>query len=88
MKKWKIAVRIAAFLGCAALLLYGLTVFLKDKRVTFDYDTTRKVEGFYAEEKDSLDFVFVITSDDSIVRAFSLASATCDTFIRNIVCHE
>ena len=62
MKKWKIAVRIAAFLGCAALLLYGLTVFLKDKRVTFDYDTTRKVEGFYAEEKDSLDFVFVGSS--------------------------
>ncbi len=62
MKKWKIAVRIAAFLGCVALLLYGLTVFLKDKRVTFDYDTTRKVEGFYAEEKDSLDFVFVGSS--------------------------
>lgn len=62
MKKWKIAVRIAAFLGCAALLLYGLTVFLKDKRVTFDYDTTRKVEGFYAEEKNSLDFVFVGSS--------------------------
>ncbi len=62
MKKWKIAVRIAAFLGCAALLLYGLTVLLKDKRVTFDYDTTRKVEGFYAEEKNSLDFVFVGSS--------------------------
>ena len=62
MKKWKIAVRIVAFLGCAALLLYGLTVFLKDKRVTFDYDTTRKVEGFYAEEKNSLDFVFVGSS--------------------------
>lgn len=62
MKKWKIAVRIAAFLGCAVLLLYGLTVILKDKRVTFDYDTTRKVEGFYAEKKDSLDFVFVGSS--------------------------
>ncbi len=62
MKNKKIAVRIAAFLGCAALLLYGLTVLLKDKRVTFDYDTTRKVEGFYAEEKNSLDFVFIGSS--------------------------
>ncbi len=62
MKKIKIAVRIAAFLGCAILLIYGLTVLLKDKRVTFDYDTTRKVEGFYAEEKNSLDFVFVGSS--------------------------
>lgn len=62
MKKWKIAVKIAAFLGCALLLIYGLTVLLKDKRVTFDYDTTRKVEGFYAEEKNSLDFVFIGSS--------------------------
>ncbi len=62
MKKINIAVRIAAFLGCALLLIYGLTVLLKDKRVTFDYDTTRKVEGFYAEEKNSLDFVFIGSS--------------------------
>ena len=62
MKKWKIAVRIAAFLSCVLLLLYGLTVLLKDKRVTFDYDTTRKAEGFYAEEKNSLDFVFIGSS--------------------------
>lgn len=62
MKKWKIAVRVLTFVGCAVLLLYGLTVLLKDKRVTFDYDTTRKVEGFYAEEKNSLDFIFVGSS--------------------------
>lgn len=62
MKKWKIAVRIAVFLCCTALLVFGLTVLLKDKRVTFDYDTTRKIEGFYAEEKNSLDFVFIGSS--------------------------
>ena len=62
MKKWKIAVRIALFIGCAVGLLCGLTTVLKDKRVTFDYDSTRKVNGFYAEEKDSLDFVFVGSS--------------------------
>ena len=62
MKNWKIAVRVAVFLGCVMILLCGLTVLLKDKRVTFDYDTTRKVKGFYAEEKDSLDFVFVGSS--------------------------
>lgn len=62
MKKWEIAVRAVLFTGCVALLLWGLTTLLKDKRVTFDYDTTRKIEGFYAEEKDSLDFVFVGSS--------------------------
>lgn len=62
MKNWKIAVRIAAFLGCVVLLLYGLTVLLKDRRITFDYDTTRKTEGFYEEEKNRLDFVFVGSS--------------------------
>ena len=62
MKKWKIAVRIGAFLLCAAMLLGGLTILLKDKRVTFAYDTTRKIKGFYAEEKNSLDFVFIGSS--------------------------
>lgn len=62
MKKWKIAVKVSTFVVCVALLVFGLTVLLKDKRVTFDYDTTRKVEGFYAEEKNSLDFVFVGSS--------------------------
>ena len=62
MNNWKLAVKATAFLGCVVLLVYGLTVLLKDKRVTFDYDTTRKIEGFYAEEKDSLDFVFVGSS--------------------------
>lgn len=62
MEKKTIALRITAFLLCAAALLGGLTVLLKDKRVTFDYDSTRKVEGFYAEEKNSLDFVFVGSS--------------------------
>ncbi len=62
MKKWKIAVRAAVFVGLALLMTYGLTAVLKDKRVTFDYDTTRKAEGFYAEEKNSLDFVFVGSS--------------------------
>ena len=62
MKNWKITVRIAAFCCCMILLLGGLTVLLKDRRVTFDYDTTRKVKGFYAEEENSLDFVFVGSS--------------------------
>ena len=51
MKKWQIAVRIAACLGCAVLLLYGLTVVLQDKRVTLDYDTTRHIfHHFYGEK--------------------------------------
>lgn len=62
MKKWKIALKTGAFLGCTLFFICSLTVLLKDKRVTFDYDTTRKIKGFYAEEKDSLDFVFVGSS--------------------------
>lgn len=62
MKKRNIIFRSAAFVFCVLLMLYGLTVLLKDKRVTFPYDTTRKIEGFYAEEKNSLDFVFVGSS--------------------------
>lgn len=62
MKNRKIPVRFFGFLACVLLLVWGLTVLLKDKRVTFDYDTTRKIEGFYAEEKDSLDFIFIGSS--------------------------
>lgn len=62
MKNRKIPARAFGFLACVLLLVWGLTALLKDKRVTFDYDTTRKVEGFYAEEKDSLDFIFIGSS--------------------------
>ena len=62
MKNRKIPARVIGFLACVLLLVWGLTALLKDKRVTFDYDTTRKVEGFYAEEKASLDFVFIGSS--------------------------
>ncbi len=62
MKRWKIAVRAVAFILCLCLMIGGLTTLLKDKRVTFPYDPTRKTDGFYAEEKDSLDFVFIGSS--------------------------
>ncbi|MGN0335163.1 MAG: hypothetical protein ACI4DV_05805 [Lachnospiraceae bacterium] len=62
MKRWNIALRVGVFLICLCLMIGGLTAVLKDKRVTFPYDPTRKVEGFYAEEKNSLDFIFIGSS--------------------------
>ncbi len=62
MTKKKIVIRMLVF----ALLFLGIfivsTEVLKDKRVELEYDVTSKVKGFYAEPKDSLDFVFVGSS--------------------------
>lgn len=45
------------------LLLFGLTTeILKDKRIEGEYNPTTKVRGFYAEEKNTLDFVFIGSS--------------------------
>lgn len=44
------------------ILFVNITNLLKDKRVYFLYDTTRKVEGFYNEDRNSLDVVFIGSS--------------------------
>lgn len=44
------------------ILFVNITNLLKDKRVYFPYDVTRKVEGFYNEDRNSLDVVFIGSS--------------------------
>lgn len=44
------------------ILFVNITNLLKDKRVYFPWDITRKVEGFYNEDKNTLDVVFIGSS--------------------------
>lgn len=58
----KIGLRVGAFLACFLVLFTLCTELVKDKRFSFLYDVSRKVNGFYAEPEGSLDFVFVGSS--------------------------
>lgn len=62
MPKYRMIIRIAGFLFCVLLLVALATVILKPKRLEPPYDNTRKERGFYLEEKNSLDLVFVGSS--------------------------
>lgn len=44
------------------ILFAGTTNLFKDKRVNFTHDITRKLNGFYNEDKNSLDIVFIGSS--------------------------
>ncbi len=62
MKKRTIFLRFTCFLLIFAVLFVVVTEVLKDKRVELEYDVTSKVKGFYQEPDNSLDFVFVGSS--------------------------
>ncbi len=62
MKKRTIFLRFTSFLLIFAVLFVVVTEVLKDKRVELEYDVTSKVKGFYQEPDNSLDFVFVGSS--------------------------
>lgn len=62
MKNSKIFVRFLSFALIFFLLFYTATEVLKDKRVELEYDVTAKVKGFYAEPDNTMDFVFVGSS--------------------------
>lgn len=62
MKKRYILLRSIAFLVIFTLLFTLTTEILKDKRIDGEYNPTTKVRGFYKEEPDSLDFVFLGSS--------------------------
>ena len=62
MKKRIVFLRFACFLLIFAVLFVVVTEVLKDKRVELEYDVTSKVKGFYQEPDNSLDFVFVGSS--------------------------
>lgn len=62
MKKSSIILRIGSFLAIFIVLFLFVTGVLQDKRVEGEYNPTTKIRGFYAEEKNSLDFVFLGSS--------------------------
>jgi hypothetical protein len=62
MKKRTVFLRFTCFLLIFAVLFIVVTEVLKDKRVELEYDVTSKVKGFYQEPDNSLDFVFIGSS--------------------------
>lgn len=61
MKK-RYAIRFICFSLIFCLLFSLVSAVLRDKRVVGEYNPTTKIRGFYQEERDSLDFVFVGSS--------------------------
>lgn len=62
MKKRTVFIRFTTFFLIFVLLFAVVTEVLRDKRVELEYDVTSKVKGFYQEPENSLDFVFVGSS--------------------------
>lgn len=62
MKKKTIAIRFFLFFVFFILLFLVASEVLKDKRIVQEYDASAKVKGFYEEKEDTLDFVFVGSS--------------------------
>lgn len=62
LKKSEIVIRIGLFCIIFIGILSLMTEILKDKRVVGEYNPTTKVRGFYQEQKNSLDFVMIGSS--------------------------
>ena len=62
MKKWKTAIKIICFVCIFAVLFLYIQEMLRDKWVEGEYNVTTKVKGFYAEEENTLDVVFIGSS--------------------------
>lgn len=62
MKRTIIYIRIISFCLIFCLLFSMTTEIMKDKRCEGEYDVTNKVKGFYREPENSLDFVFIGSS--------------------------
>ena len=62
MKKWKTAIKIIAFICIFAVLFLYVQEMLRDKWAEGEYNVTAKVKGFYAEEENTLDVIFIGSS--------------------------
>ena len=62
MKKRTICIRVISFLLVFVILFSLLTEVMQDKRISGEYNPTTKIRGFYAQEKNRLDFVFLGSS--------------------------
>lgn len=62
MKKWKTAIKCIFFVVIFAALFLYVQEMLRDKWAEGEYNVTTKVKGFYAEEENTLDVVFIGSS--------------------------
>lgn len=62
MKKWKTAIKIIAFICIFAVLFLYVQEMLRDKWAEGEYNVTAKVKGFYVEEENTLDVIFIGSS--------------------------
>lgn len=62
MKKRMALIKCIAFLGIFALLFLYVQEMLRDKWAEGEYNVTTKVRGFYEEEENTLDVVFIGSS--------------------------
>lgn len=62
MKKWSAFIKCIAFLLIFALLFVYVQELLRDKWAEGEYNVTTKVKGFYEEEENTLDVVFIGSS--------------------------
>ena len=61
-KKAATFLKAIAFCALFCLLFVTVTEILKDKRMEGEYNPTTKVRGFYKEPKDTIDFIFLGSS--------------------------
>lgn len=62
MKKWKTAIKCIFFVVIFAALFLYVQEMLRDKWAEGEYNVTTKVKGFYGEEENTLDVVFIGSS--------------------------
>lgn len=62
MKRSAIFLRMIGLLGIIGMIVGGVTPALIPNNISFPYDITRKIKGFYEEPENSLDLIFVGSS--------------------------
>lgn len=62
MKRWKALIKCIAFISIFVLLFLYVQELLRDKWAEGEYNVTTKVRGFYEEEENTLDVIFIGSS--------------------------
>lgn len=62
MKRWKALIKCIAFISIFVLLFLYVQELLRDKWAEGEYNVTTKVRGFYEEKENTLDVIFIGSS--------------------------
>lgn len=62
MKRWKALIKCMAFISIFVLLFLYVQELLRDKWAEGEYNVTTKVRGFYEEKENTLDVIFIGSS--------------------------